>query len=180
MPKGTSAKGRRHTKSHCLCARCGHRAFHTQKKLCGACGYPNPKMRKYNWAHKSLRRKKIGTGRLSYYKRALKRRNNRRVFDALPKLIQKAIFNAKKETGKRFPPRRAFRKHVRKQINLKILKRTKRHDQLTLLMLEVKKRLASKRNDKNKDQDKEKDKDKDKTKQKQKTTVTAQAQPQQT
>lgn len=38
--------GKRHTKSHTLCRRCGRRAFHIQKSTCGSCGYPSSKIRK--------------------------------------------------------------------------------------------------------------------------------------
>ncbi|KAH7049971.1 ribosomal protein L37e-domain-containing protein [Linnemannia elongata] len=34
MTKGTSSFGKRHTKSHTLCRRCGRRSFHNQKKTC--------------------------------------------------------------------------------------------------------------------------------------------------
>jgi ribosomal protein L37E len=45
MTKGTQAFGKRHTKSHGLCRRCGNRSFHLQKKTCAQCGYPAAKMR---------------------------------------------------------------------------------------------------------------------------------------
>lgn len=44
--KGTQAFGKRHTKSHTLCVRCGNRSFHKQKKTCAQCGYPAAKIRK--------------------------------------------------------------------------------------------------------------------------------------
>lgn len=44
--KGTSSFGKRHNKSHTLCWRCSGRAYHTQKKRCASCAYPNAKWRK--------------------------------------------------------------------------------------------------------------------------------------
>lgn len=42
--------------------------FHIQKQTCASCGFPAATMRKYNWAHKSLRRRTQGTGRMRYLK----------------------------------------------------------------------------------------------------------------
>ncbi|KAJ2109227.1 60S ribosomal protein L37B [Coemansia sp. S142-1] len=66
--KGTSSFGKRHTKTHSLCKRCGNRAFHNQKKTCASCGYPAAKIRSFNWAVKAKRRKTTGTGRMRYLK----------------------------------------------------------------------------------------------------------------
>ncbi|KAJ2379072.1 60S ribosomal protein L37B [Coemansia sp. RSA 2607] len=66
--KGTSSFGKRHTKTHSLCKRCGNRAFHNQKKTCASCGYPSAKIRSYNWGFKAKRRKTTGTGRMRYLK----------------------------------------------------------------------------------------------------------------
>ncbi|KAI9007699.1 hypothetical protein DFJ74DRAFT_711948 [Hyaloraphidium curvatum] len=66
--KGTQAFGKRHTKSHTLCVRCGNRSFHKQKKTCAQCGYPAAKIRKYNWSVKGKRRKTTGTGRTRHLK----------------------------------------------------------------------------------------------------------------
>ena len=68
MSKGTTSFGPRNDKTHTLCIRCGHRAFHCQKKRCAQCGYPDAKMRKYNWATKAHRRHTTGTGRCRYLK----------------------------------------------------------------------------------------------------------------
>ncbi|KAJ6224880.1 hypothetical protein RDWZM_003425 [Blomia tropicalis] len=68
MTKGTSSFGKRHNKTHTLCRRCGRSSFHIQKKLCSACGYPNARIRKYNWSVKAKRRKTTGTGRTRYLK----------------------------------------------------------------------------------------------------------------
>ena len=44
--KGTSSFGKRHTKTHTGCRRCGRITFHKQKKACGSCGFPEAKLRK--------------------------------------------------------------------------------------------------------------------------------------
>ncbi|KAF9213531.1 60S ribosomal protein L37A [Podila verticillata] len=66
LTKGTSSFGKRHTKSHTLCRRCGRRSFHNQKKTCAQCGYPAAKLRSYNWSEKAIRRKTTGTGRMRH------------------------------------------------------------------------------------------------------------------
>ncbi|CBK20514.2 Ribosomal protein L37e [Blastocystis hominis] len=76
VTKGTSSFGKRHTKTHTICRRCGRRAFHIQKSRCGSCGYPDAKMRHYNWALKSSRRRGQGTGRMSYLKTMTRRFKN--------------------------------------------------------------------------------------------------------
>ncbi|UXI17901.1 hypothetical protein NH340_JMT03844 [Sarcoptes scabiei] len=68
MTKGTSSFGKRHNKTHTLCRRCGRSSYHIQKKRCASCGYPNAKIRKYNWSVKARRRKTTGTGRMRYLK----------------------------------------------------------------------------------------------------------------
>lgn len=65
---GTPAMGKKHTKTHGLCPRCGKKAFHYQKKRCASCGYPAKKMRSYNWCKKSKRRHTPGTGRMKHLK----------------------------------------------------------------------------------------------------------------
>ena len=66
--KGTTSFGKRHTKSHTICRRCGKSSFHIQKKTCSSCGYPSPKMRQYNWGLKAKGRRTEGTGRMRYMK----------------------------------------------------------------------------------------------------------------
>lgn len=51
--KGTQAMGKRHTKVHCECRRCGDKSYHIQNKRCSSCGFPDKKMRRYNWAEKT-------------------------------------------------------------------------------------------------------------------------------
>jgi large subunit ribosomal protein L37e len=67
---------RRHTKSHTTCRRCGKVSFHIQKKLCSSCGYPNPKMRNFNWGEKAKRRRAAGTGRMRHQKTMSRRFKN--------------------------------------------------------------------------------------------------------
>jgi len=76
MTKGTASFGKRHTKSHTLCRRCGRRSFHIQKSRCASCGYPSAKLRKYNWGAKALRRRTTGTGRMRYLKHLPRRFKN--------------------------------------------------------------------------------------------------------
>ncbi|KAG2171823.1 hypothetical protein INT43_008203 [Umbelopsis isabellina] len=74
--KGTTSFGKRHTKSHTLCRRCGNRAFHNQKKTCASCGYPAAKIRSFNWSVKAKRRKTTGTGRMRHLKDVSRRFKN--------------------------------------------------------------------------------------------------------
>ena len=76
MTKGTRSFGRRHTKAHTICIRCGNRAFHMQKKTCASCGYPGAKIRKYNWSVKAIRRKTTGTGRMRHLRNLPRRAKN--------------------------------------------------------------------------------------------------------
>ena len=74
--KGTGSFGKRRNKTHTLCRRCGKRAFHIQKSVCAACGYPSAKIRSYNWCPKALRRKQTGTGRMSHLRNVQRRFKN--------------------------------------------------------------------------------------------------------
>mmetsp|Transcript_33418 Transcript_33418/g.78129 ORF Transcript_33418/g.78129 Transcript_33418/m.78129 type:complete len:164 (+) Transcript_33418:76-567(+) len=73
---GTPAMGKRHKKTHMLCARCGKRSFHVQKKRCASCGYPDKKMRGYRWSIKSNRRRAPGTGRMKHLRHMPRRFKN--------------------------------------------------------------------------------------------------------
>eukprot|EP01017_Pseudomicrothorax_dubius_P033150 TRINITY_DN440_c0_g2_i1.p1 TRINITY_DN440_c0_g2~~TRINITY_DN440_c0_g2_i1.p1 ORF type:complete len:106 (+),score=8.21 TRINITY_DN440_c0_g2_i1:104-421(+) len=68
MPKGkgTQSMGKRHTPVFSLCRRCGKMSYHTKHKRCAACGYPDTKIRRYNWSPKVRRRTGQGTGRMRY------------------------------------------------------------------------------------------------------------------
>mmetsp|Transcript_41908 Transcript_41908/g.104821 ORF Transcript_41908/g.104821 Transcript_41908/m.104821 type:complete len:90 (-) Transcript_41908:96-365(-) len=68
MTKGTQSFGKRHTKTHTSCRRCGKVSFHKQKKQCSSCSYPMAKTRSYEWSGKAKRRRTTGTGRMSYLK----------------------------------------------------------------------------------------------------------------
>eukprot|EP01110_Echinostelium_bisporum_P013125 TRINITY_DN8452_c0_g1_i1.p1 TRINITY_DN8452_c0_g1~~TRINITY_DN8452_c0_g1_i1.p1 ORF type:complete len:100 (-),score=17.61 TRINITY_DN8452_c0_g1_i1:27-326(-) len=76
MTKGTSSFGKRHTKSHALCPRCGRHSFHRQKRRCAACAYPAARTRRYNWSVKAIRRKTTGTGRERHLKDVRRRWKN--------------------------------------------------------------------------------------------------------
>ncbi|KAJ1960938.1 hypothetical protein IWQ62_004040, partial [Dispira parvispora] len=76
MRKIPTSFGRRHTKTHSMCRRCGQRAFHNQKKRCASCAYPSAKIRSYNWSKKAKRRKTTGTGRMRYLKDVPRRAKN--------------------------------------------------------------------------------------------------------
>ena len=74
--KGTTSFGKRTSKSHTTCRRCGRRSFHIQKGVCSSCGYPAKKMRRYNWGAKAKRRRTDGTGRMKYLKTMSRRFKN--------------------------------------------------------------------------------------------------------
>ena len=71
--KGTQSFGKRHTKVHSTCRRCGEKTYHIQKKTCSKCAYPNPRTRSYNWALKTRQRRGEGHGRMAH-KRDVQRR----------------------------------------------------------------------------------------------------------
>jgi len=69
MTKGTFSFGKRHTKTHTLCRRCGRHSWHIQKTRCASCGAgASAKLRKYNWSEKAIRRHTTGTGRRRHLK----------------------------------------------------------------------------------------------------------------
>lgn len=76
MTKGTFSFGRRHQHVHTLCVRCGRKSYHIQSQACSSCGFPAAKMRKYQWAEKTLRRRTQGTGRMKYLKDVPRRAKN--------------------------------------------------------------------------------------------------------
>ena len=53
MTKGTTSQGPRHLKAHTFCRRCGRRAYHRQKKICGALPEIITLHRKPKWICKS-------------------------------------------------------------------------------------------------------------------------------
>ncbi|KAJ4458858.1 putative 60S ribosomal protein L37 [Paratrimastix pyriformis] len=76
MTKGTQSFGLRHTKTHIICPRCGHRAFHCQDKICASCAYPQARLRKFGWSVKANRRRTTGTGRMRHLKLVQRRFKN--------------------------------------------------------------------------------------------------------
>lgn len=94
-----------------------------------------------NWCTKASRRKKTGTGRMRYLRRALKRRSNRRQFNGLSPILKKAIINASRETEKRMPTKRSIQKHLRRQKNKISKRRSERKEFIDSLEDEVTKRL---------------------------------------
>ncbi|KAL8472117.1 hypothetical protein ACS0TY_029370 [Phlomoides rotata] len=73
MGKGTGSFGKRRSKTHTLCVRCGRRSFHLQKSRCSACAYPAARKRTYNWSVKAIRRKTTGSGRMRYLRHVPRR-----------------------------------------------------------------------------------------------------------
>ncbi|MEM1674338.1 MAG: 50S ribosomal protein L37e [Candidatus Bathyarchaeia archaeon] len=60
MTKGTPSFGKRQGKTvHIRCRRCGRRAYHVRKKRCAACGYPDPKIKRYSWQTKTVQRDRL-------------------------------------------------------------------------------------------------------------------------
>ena len=75
--KGTTSFGKRHSKSHTLCIRCGRSSWHIQKKICSSCGYGGTKkMRSFHHQAKAHRRRTEGTGRMVYKKNLPRRAKN--------------------------------------------------------------------------------------------------------
>jgi large subunit ribosomal protein L37e len=74
--KGTQAMGKRHTKVHVECRRCGNKSYHIQNKRCSGCGFPDKKLRKYNWAEKTTQRKGEGNGRMAHKKLTIRKSKN--------------------------------------------------------------------------------------------------------
>ncbi|KAJ7219997.1 ribosomal protein L37e-domain-containing protein, partial [Mycena pura] len=95
--KGTSSFGKRHTKSHTLCRRCGNRAFHRQHKTCAQCGYPAAKLRSYEWGQKAKRRKTTGTGRMRYLKDVSRRFKNGFRWAAFTCQCRRGVLNSFRE-----------------------------------------------------------------------------------
>jgi large subunit ribosomal protein L37e len=58
MVKGTPSFGKHRKITHIRCRRCGSHSYNIRKKKCSKCGYPSPKLRKFNWAWKNTLTKK--------------------------------------------------------------------------------------------------------------------------
>ena len=108
MTKGTTSQGPRHLKTHTFCRRCGRRAFHRQNKVCGACGFPHKKMRKYTGVNRKVRgRKGQGTGKMKYLKEVPRKfRNQFREENVFKKALGKDKKEGKKELKYAKIPRR--------------------------------------------------------------------------
>ena len=62
MSKGTSSKGKKNSRSHSRCRRCGRHSFNVAKRQCASCGFGHStKLRAYAWA---AARKKSKAARL--------------------------------------------------------------------------------------------------------------------
>ncbi|MCL4412624.1 MAG: 50S ribosomal protein L37e [Candidatus Thermoplasmatota archaeon] len=49
--RGTPSMGRRNRiKVHIKCRRCGQHSYNVTHKRCAHCGYPDSRIRSYNWA----------------------------------------------------------------------------------------------------------------------------------
>lgn len=49
--KGTPSYGKRNSKTHITCRRCGKHSYHARKAVCASCGFGNiARIRTYRWA----------------------------------------------------------------------------------------------------------------------------------
>ena len=83
--KGTQARGKRHTKVHVDCRRCGRKTYHIQNKRCSHCGFPRAKMRSYGWALKTTQRQGQGFGRTKHLQEVARRAKNNFRFGTVAK-----------------------------------------------------------------------------------------------
>ena len=83
--KGTQSFGKRHTKVHSECRRCGKKTWHIQKRRCARCGFPDKKMRSYNWSRKTIQRRGEGTGRMAHKRLVQRKAKNNFRFNTTPK-----------------------------------------------------------------------------------------------
>ena len=74
--KGTQSFGKRHTKVHNECRRCGRKTFHIQRHRCSHCAYPEARIRSYNWALKTKQRQGEGFGRMKHLRDVRRRAKN--------------------------------------------------------------------------------------------------------
>ncbi|HYB92766.1 MAG TPA: 50S ribosomal protein L37e [archaeon] len=57
--KGTPSMGKRQSKTHIICRRCGRRTYNIHKKRCSSCGYGySTKLRRYNWQTRNFTRQR--------------------------------------------------------------------------------------------------------------------------
>ena len=74
--KGTQSFGKRHTRVHTMCRRCGNKTYHIQNKRCAHCGFPDAKLRKYNWSTKTAQRQGPGFGKAKHLREVSRRAKN--------------------------------------------------------------------------------------------------------
>ena len=74
--KGTQSFGKRHTRVHTECRRCGNKTYHIQNKRCSHCGFPDAKTRKYNWSQKTTQRRGTGFGKMKHLREVARRARN--------------------------------------------------------------------------------------------------------
>jgi large subunit ribosomal protein L37e len=80
MARGTPSFGKRHTKTHTFCRRCGRISYHKQHRTCAACGFGHStRLRKYGWSKKVQQRKGTGTGRMKHIRYVNKLHQNGRL-----------------------------------------------------------------------------------------------------
>ncbi len=83
--KGTQSFGKRHTKVHNECRRCGRKTYHIQRKRCSRCAFPAKKMRMYNWSKKVRGRRGEGTGRMKHIREVRRKAKNNFRHNTFPK-----------------------------------------------------------------------------------------------
>ncbi|MBI4393940.1 MAG: 50S ribosomal protein L37e [Euryarchaeota archaeon] len=50
MSKGTASKGKRNSKTHVRCRRCGKHSFHAGHRVCASCGFGKTAyLRNFSW-----------------------------------------------------------------------------------------------------------------------------------
>jgi len=53
MPDGKASFGKKNSKTHAICRRCGRHAMHMTTKVCAACGFgKSSRIRRFNWQSK--------------------------------------------------------------------------------------------------------------------------------
>ena len=75
MSKGTPSMGKKHTRDHLLCPRCGNMAYHKQLRRCASCAFPEAKKRSPG-SLKAKRRGVQGCGTMKYMKKEIRRAKN--------------------------------------------------------------------------------------------------------
>ncbi len=51
MSKGTASHGKRNSKTHIMCRRCGKHSYHAAHSICASCGFGSTARRRgFTWA----------------------------------------------------------------------------------------------------------------------------------